>query len=131
MERKEVCKKGFRSLPFSQVIRAGDFVFVSGQTVYNPDTKNVECRGIEKQTEAIIQSLKRMLKDCGGGLEDVVKTTVFLRNASDFEVMNAVYRKYFSGSPPTRTTVGVSLIADVDIEIEAIAHIPKSKKKGE
>ena len=131
MRRKEVCKRGFRSLPFSQIIRAGDFVFVSGQTVYNPDTKNTECKGIEKQTEAVIQNIKRMLKDCGGDLEDVVKTTVFLRNVSDFEAMNAVYQKYFSDFPPTRTTVAVSLIADVDVEIEAIAYILEGREKGE
>jgi 2-iminobutanoate/2-iminopropanoate deaminase len=128
MGKKEVIVKGFASLPFSQVIRAGDFVFVSGQTVYDPDIKRVMCKGIDKQTEMILENIENMLAQSGGTLDDVVKTTVYLRRDSDFSRMNAVFKRYFQDLPPTRTTIVVSLVADVEIEIEAIAYIPRGKQ---
>src|SRR5690606_14496240 len=113
---------------FSQVIRAGDFLFVSGQTAYNPDTKTVEVEGIQEQTELVLKRIKELLEDCGSGLDEIVNARVFLQDASYFETMNLIFKEYFKNNFPTRTTVGVNLIADVKIEIDVIAYSPQRNR---
>jgi 2-iminobutanoate/2-iminopropanoate deaminase len=111
--------------PYSQAVRAGDFVFASGQIPIDPRTGEFVPGGIAEQTEQVLRNLSAVLEAAGGGLEDVVKTTVFLADMSDFAAMNEVYGRYFSeGAPPARATVQAArLPRDARVEIEVIASI--------
>jgi 2-iminobutanoate/2-iminopropanoate deaminase len=108
--------------PYSQGIRANGFVFVSGQVAIDPATQQVITGDIAAQTARVIQNISEILEAAGSGLGKVVRTTVFLKNMGDFIAMNEVYEKYFSASPPARSTVEVSrLPKDVLVEIDVIA----------
>ncbi len=108
--------------PYSQAIKFGNILFISGQIPVNPDTGELIRGNIEDQTVQIIINLKAILESAGMGLTNVVKTTMFLRRLEDFDRVNNVYKGYFVNNPPARSTVGVSrLPRDADIEIEAIA----------
>jgi 2-iminobutanoate/2-iminopropanoate deaminase len=108
--------------PYSQAIRANGFVFVSGQVAIDPATQQVISGGVAAQTERVMKNLSAILKASGTGLEKVVRSTVFLKNMSDFAAMNEIYGKYFSSAPPARSTVEVArLPKDVLIEIDVIA----------
>ncbi len=110
--------------PYSQAIRAGDFLFISGQISLNKDGEMVS-GGIGKQTEVIMRNISAILKEAGGSLGDIVKTTVYLRDIGRFGEFNEVYKGFFQSAPPARATVEVSnLPKGVDIEIDAIAYIP-------
>jgi 2-iminobutanoate/2-iminopropanoate deaminase len=107
--------------PYSQAITAGSFIFVAGQVGINPKSGKVVPRGIRAQTGQAIKNLKAVLA-AGTGLEHVVKTTVFLRNARDYKTMNEVYGQYFVDRPPARTTVqAIPPVGDFLIELEATA----------
>jgi len=109
--------------PYSQAIKVGNFVFVSGQIPIEPETNKVVKGNIEVQTERVIKNIEEILKKAGSSLDNVVKTTVFLRNMKDFEKMNYVYASFFKNKP-ARSTVEVSnLPKGVLIEIECIAVI--------
>lgn len=109
-------------LPYSSAIDAGSFVFVAGQLGVNPADNQV-AEGLEAQTRQALRNVEALLREAGLDLDDVVKTTVFLANVSDFQAMNAVYREHFSEPQPARTTVGVTLPrAGCLVEIEAIAQ---------
>lgn len=108
---------------YSQAVRAGDFVFVSGQIPLNPETGEVVFSDIKEQTERILANIRNILQEAGMGLEDVVKTTVYLMLMDDFSRVNEVYSRFFGENPPARAVVEVSrLPKDVAIEIEAIAY---------
>ena len=108
---------------YSQAVRAGDFVFVSGQIPLNPETGEVVFSDIKEQTERILVNIRNILQEAGMGLEDVVKTTVYLMLMDDFSRVNEVYWRFFGDNPPARAVVEVSrLPKDVAIEIEAIAY---------
>jgi len=109
--------------PYSQAVDAGDFVFVAGQIpVYPPEGKIVE-QSAAGQTRQVIENIKAILAAAGLGLEDVVKTTVFLASMDDFREMNQVYGTYFQNEPPARATVEVSALPlGARVEIEAIAR---------
>ncbi len=108
--------------PYSQGIRANGFIFVSGQVAIDPATQQVITGDIATQTARVIQNISEILEAAGSGLGKVVRTTVFLKNMGDFIAMNEVYGKYFSASPPARSTVEVSrLPKDVLVEIDVIA----------
>ncbi|MCX8119115.1 MAG: RidA family protein, partial [Desulfobacterota bacterium] len=108
--------------PYSQAIRAGDFLFLSGQIPIDPSTGEIVKGKIEDQTRQVLDNLKGILESEGLGMEDVVKVNIFLRDMGQFQAMNQVYASYFPSSPPARSTVEVSrLPRDVDLEIEAIA----------
>jgi 2-iminobutanoate/2-iminopropanoate deaminase len=110
--------------PYSQAIKANGFVFVSGQVAFDPATGNLISGGIEQQTEQVIKNLSAILQAAGTGLDKVVKTTVFLKNMSEFAQMNEVYAKFFKSSPPARSTVEVArLPRDVSVEIDVIALV--------
>ncbi len=109
--------------PYSQGIKAGGFVFVSGQVAIDPATQNVIQGDVKAQTERICQNLKAILEAAGTDLESVVKSTVFLRSMADFAAMNEVYGRYFKNEPPARSTVAVvGLPKDVQVEIDVIAE---------
>jgi 2-iminobutanoate/2-iminopropanoate deaminase len=112
--------------PYSQAVRSGDFVYASGQVGFDPETGAVVDGGIEAQTERVIANIAAVLAAAGLGFGDVIKTTVFLKNMSDFAVMNALYAKAFAPEgvvPPARSTVEVArLPKDGLVEIEVIAR---------
>ncbi len=108
--------------PYSQAIRANGFVFVSGQIPLIPDTGSVVDGDIAAQTHQVMRNLSAILKAAGSGLNQVVKTTVFLSNLEDFSRFNRIYGEYFGEAKPTRSTVQVArLPKEVLLEIEAIA----------
>ena len=107
---------------YSQAVRAGDFIFVSGQIPLNPETGEVVFADITEQTERILVNIRNILQEVGMGLEDVVKTTVYLELMDDLSRVNEVYGRFFGENPPARAAVEVArLPKDVAIEIEAIA----------
>lgn len=108
--------------PYSQAIGFGNLLFISGQIPVNPETGETIKGDIEDQTVQIMTNLKAILESAEMGLQDVVKTTIFLRRLEDYDRVNNVYKSYFKNNPPARSTVEVSrLPKDADIEIEAIA----------
>ena len=114
----------FQGAPYSQAIRAGDFVFVSGQLALRPGDKELTGGAIGEQTEQIFANLRAILEQAGTGLEKLVKTTVFLQNLDDFQGMNEVYARHVGDRPPARSTVEVAkLPSGALVEIEAIAHL--------
>jgi 2-iminobutanoate/2-iminopropanoate deaminase len=110
--------------PYSQAIRAGDLLFLSGQIPIDPTTGELVKGDIRKQTRRVLDNIKAVLESQGLGMENVVKVTVFLKDMGSFGQMNEVYSTHFSSLPPARSTVEVSgLPKDVDLEIEATASI--------
>jgi len=108
--------------PYSQAIKANGLVFVSGQVALDPATQQVVTGDVAAQTERALQNLAGILKAAGTSLDRAVKTTVFLKNMSDFAAMNEVYGRYFMQAPPARSTVEVArLPKDVLVEIDVIA----------
>jgi len=120
--RTEEAPAPFQGAPYSQAIKAGGFVFVSGQVAARPGGSGLAGSTIEEQTEQVMRNLKAILEAAGSGLERIVKTSVFLTDLADFEGMNAVYRRHVGGTPPARSTFQVAALpAGALVEIEAIA----------
>ncbi|MBD3304774.1 reactive intermediate/imine deaminase [candidate division KSB3 bacterium] len=110
--------------PYSQAVRAGDFLYLSGQIAINPDTGDLVTESFAAQVRQIFKNINAVLAAAGAEFSQVVKTTVFLKNMDDFTEMNGIYAEYFPGDPPARSAVQVAkLPKDVDIEIEVIAHL--------
>ena len=110
--------------PYSQAIQAGNFLFLSGQIPLDPKTGELVKGDIRKQTQQVLENIKGILESQGLGMENVVKSTIFLKDIANFNQVNEVYATYFPSSPPARSTVEVAkLPRDADIEIEAIAFI--------
>ena len=110
--------------PYSQAVKVGNLIFLSGQIPIDPVTGSVNFVGVETQTKRILENMKLVLEAAGSSMEKVVKTTVFLKDMNNFKFMNVVYEKYFTANFPARSTVGVaSLPKGADVEIEAIATI--------
>jgi 2-iminobutanoate/2-iminopropanoate deaminase len=108
--------------PYSQAIKANGFVFVSGQIPIDPATGSVITGDIAAQTERVMKNLEAILRAAGSSLAQVVKSTVYLKNMSEFAAMNEVYGRFFKSAPPARATVEVSrLPKDVLVEIDVIA----------
>ena len=114
---------GKSSVPLSPAVRAGDFVYVSGQVPTGPDGK-VVAGGIEEQTRAVLENIKSALALADAGMADVVKCLVILTDAGEFAAFNKVYSTYFPQNPPARTTLEAKLMIDIKVEIEAIAYKP-------
>jgi len=108
--------------PYSQAIKAGGFVFASGQIPIDPQTGQFVAGGIAEQTEQVLKNLSAVLEAAGSSLNLVVKTTVFLADMKEFSGMNEVYATFFSDPPPARATVAAAgLPRDARVEIEAVA----------
>jgi 2-iminobutanoate/2-iminopropanoate deaminase len=108
--------------PYSQAVRAGGFLFVSGQIPLDPATGAVVGGGTADQTRQVLKNLAAILEAAGSGLDKVVKTTIYVTDLSDFGEMNAVYAEFLGDSKPARATVQVArLPKDVRVEIEAVA----------
>jgi len=107
--------------PYSQAIRLGDFLFVSGQIAIDPQTADIIEGDIEAQTEQVLKNIAAIIDAAGMSLQDVVKCTCFLKDMNDFVKFNGVYEKYFGEILPARETVEVSrLPKDVLVEVSAI-----------
>jgi 2-iminobutanoate/2-iminopropanoate deaminase len=124
MAKKQITTKAAASPvgAYSQGLRAGDFVFVSGQGPLDPQTGKVVGETIEEQTARVLENIKAILEAGGATMADVVKVTAHLSDLSLFDRYNRVYASYFPDPKPTRTTVGSQLLG-IMVEIDAIAYI--------
>lgn len=110
--------------PYSQALKAGGFVWCSGQIPIDPATNSIEATTIEDQTRQAISNLKNVLEAAGTSLANVVKTTVFIKDMNDFAALNGVYAEMFGDTKPARSCVEVArLPKDVKVEIECIASL--------
>ena len=110
--------------PYSQAIRAGDFVFLSGQIPLDPGTGQLVAGGIAEQTHQVLKNLGAVLSAAGTSYAGVVKTTVYLADMGEFTAMNEIYGTYFSAPAPARATVQAArLPRDVRVEIDAVAYL--------
>jgi 2-iminobutanoate/2-iminopropanoate deaminase len=120
--RTEDAPAPFQGAPYSQAIRAGGLVFVSGQLALRPGGHELVGEEIAEQTEQVFANLRAILDEAGSGLDRIVKTTVYLRDLDDFQGMNDVYRKHVGDVPPARATLEVSALpSGALVEIDAIA----------
>jgi 2-iminobutanoate/2-iminopropanoate deaminase len=114
---------GTSHVPLSPAVRAGDFIYISGQVPV--DASGTPVGGdIGRQTRQVLENVKAALALAGAELSDVVKTTVWIEDARDFGGFNKAYAEYFPTNPPARTTAESRLMIDIKIEIEAIAYKP-------
>ena len=111
--------------PFTPAVRAGDFVYISGQVPAN-EAGEIVPGGIEVQTRQVMENIKKVLALAGCTLDDVCKTTVWLHDARDFGSFNRIYLEYFAGNKPARSTTEARLMVDARIEIDAVAYRPKA-----
>ena len=108
--------------PYSQIVEAGDLVFLAGQVATDPTALGAYPGGIKPETRALFERIDGLLEQVGLGLQDLVRCTVYLTDFNDFADMSEVFAEYFPQNPPTRTTVGVTRLArNCRIEIEATA----------
>ncbi len=110
--------------PYSQAIRVGNLVFTSGQIPLHPHTGDIVGETAAEQARQVLQNLQAVLQAAGASLQNVVKTTIFLTDLSQFAAVNAVYAEFFPENPPARSTVQVAALPrGVQVEIEAIAIV--------
>jgi reactive intermediate/imine deaminase len=114
---------GGRKLSLSRAIRAGDFVFLTGQVPFK-DGQVMTTGSVEEQTRTVLEDIKATLAEAGCTLADVVKAMVWLRDRADFPGFNAIYGEYFPQDPPARSAVVSELLVDVRVEIEVVAYKP-------
>lgn len=111
--------------PYSHAVRAGDFIYVSGQAAINPQTNEFEVGTVAQETRRTLDNIGSILQAAGAGLEDVVKCSVFLTDVRDFAEMNEVYNEYFGKAKPARTTVQAILPGrGIKVEIDCVAYKP-------
>lgn len=109
--------------PYSQGIKAGDLLFISGQGAIDPKTGRLVGSGIEEQTKQTLTNIKGIVEASGLSMRDVVKVSIFLKSLDDFKEMNETYKTFFPEGPPSRTTVEAKLpLPDMLIEIDAVAY---------
>ncbi|HEY2940660.1 MAG TPA: Rid family detoxifying hydrolase [Gaiellaceae bacterium] len=122
--RTEEAPAPFQGAPYSQAIRSGGLVFVSGQLALRPGADEISGETIQEQTEQVFANLRAILEEAGTGLDRLVKTTVYLADLGDFGGMNEVYARHVGGAPPARATIEVSgLPSGALVEIEAVASV--------
>ena len=110
--------------PYSQAVKFGEIVFISGTLGINPVTGQLADGGVENQTKQSLENLKAVLEASGSSFDKVLKTTVFIKDMNDFPVVNKIYGEYFNVNQPARSTVEVArLPKDGLVEIEAIAFV--------
>ena len=114
--------------PFSHAVRAGDFLFISGQGPIDLTTDQFSFGDIAHETRLTLECVAHILHGCGASLDDVVKCSVFLTHAEDFSGMNEVYAEFFSDNAPARTTLQTGMVAkEMRVEIDCIAYAPESE----
>ncbi len=122
--RTEGAPAPFQGAPYNQAVKTGGLVFVAGQLGLRPGEKELVGPAIADQTEQALTNLRAILEEAGSGLEQLVKTTVFLQDLGDFAAMNEVYARHVGDRPPARSTVEVAgLPSGALVEVEAIAHL--------
>ncbi|NIR47709.1 RidA family protein [candidate division KSB1 bacterium] len=110
--------------PYSQAVQAGPLLFVSGQIAIDPATGDLKLGDIQSQTRLIMENIQTILEEAGVSLDSVVKTTIFMKDMSDFAAVNEAYGSYFKKAPPARAAVEVAALPKgVGVEIEAIAFL--------
>lgn len=110
--------------PYSQAVKSGNLLFVSGQIPIDPATGNLVSGSIEEETHRVMQNLQAILTEAGGDFSNVLKATIFIKNMGDFGKINEVYASYFTGNYPARETVEVACLPkDVNVEISVIASL--------
>lgn len=110
--------------PYNQAVKAGKMIFTAGQIAINPKTNQIDETTIEGQTRQVLLNLKAVLNQAGCDFENVVKSTVFLKDINDFAAMNKIYGEFFTKNPPARSALEVArLPKDAKVEIEAIAAL--------
>lgn len=122
MEKKILTSKTLSAVgPYSLAVEAGGVIFISGQIPLNPATGEIVA-DIQGATRQVLTNLKTLLEENGLSMQHIVKTTIFLKNISDFAAVNEIYGSFFSGNPPARSTVeAAALPKGAPLEIEAIA----------
>lgn len=111
--------------PYSPAVRAGDFIFVSGQVPVDPKT-NQQVRGdIKVETRQVLENIRLVLEGAGASLADVVRCGVYIGNGADFAAMNEVYVEFFGEQKPARSTIVTGFAADIKVEIDCIAYKPQ------
>jgi 2-iminobutanoate/2-iminopropanoate deaminase len=110
--------------PYSQAIKIGDFLFTSGQIPIDPNTGTIITGDIQRETIQVLENLKAIVEEAGATLDQVVKTTIFIKDMNQFTLINEAYARFFPDRPPARSCVEVArLPRDVNVEIEAIVAI--------
>ncbi|MBZ4688210.1 MAG: putative endoribonuclease [Clostridiales bacterium] len=110
--------------PYSQAVKVGNMLYVSGQLPINPENGELINEDVELATKQVMENLKAIIEDAGSNLQNVIKTTIFLKDINQFDKVNVIYGQYFSENPPARVCVEVArLPKDANIEIEAVALI--------
>ncbi|MGI9310089.1 MAG: RidA family protein, partial [bacterium] len=112
----------------SRAVRAGDFVFLTGQIPFGDDGAPMTDGTIETQTHAVLRAISQTLDDAGCALSDVVKANVWLTDRADFAGFNAVYGEYFPTDPPARSAVVSELLVDARVEVEVTAYRPRERE---
>jgi 2-iminobutanoate/2-iminopropanoate deaminase len=121
--RTESAPAPFQGAPYSQAIRFGDLVFVSGQLPVHPASGKLVAGGIGEQTERVMENLKAILEAAGTSLDNALKATIFLADLADFAGMNEVYARYVGERPPARATFQVAALpAGALLEVDIVAH---------
>lgn len=109
--------------PYSPAVRAGDFIFVSGQGPNDPVTNQMSFGDIKHETRVVLNNVKRILEGCGASMADVVKCSVFLSDGNDFAAMNEIFAEFFGDHKPARTTVEAKFaVPRMKVEIDCIAY---------
>jgi 2-iminobutanoate/2-iminopropanoate deaminase len=112
--------------PYSPAVRAGDFIYVSGQGPVDPATDRLSFGDIRHETRLTLANIQRILAGCGAAMADVIKCTVYLADAREFAAMNEVYAEFFGDAKPARTTVEAQMVAPpMRIEVDCIAYKPR------
>ena len=110
--------------PYSQAVKLGNMIYTSGMIPLVPETMQIVEGGVQQQTRQVLENLKVLLESAGSGLENIIKTTVFIKDMNEFPRINEVYAEYFISKQPARSCVEVArLPKDVLVEIEVIAYI--------
>lgn len=113
--------------PYSPAVRAGDFIYVSGQGPVDTSTNQMSFGDIQHETRLVLGNIKKILEGCGASMADVVKCSVFISDGRNFAAMNEVYAEFFGENKPARTTVETKFaIPEMKVEIDAIAYKPKA-----
>ena len=122
--RTEKAPAPFQGAPYSQALKAGGFVFVSGQLALRPGDPDIRGNTIQEQTEQVFANLRAILEEAGSSLDKLVKTTVYLIDLAEFQGMNEVYARHVGDPPPARATIEVAALpSGAKLEIEAIAEL--------
>jgi 2-iminobutanoate/2-iminopropanoate deaminase len=110
--------------PYSQAVKLGNVIYTSGMIPLVPETMQIVEGGVQQQTRQVLENLKQLLESAGSSLDNVIKTTVFIKDMNEFPKINEVYAEYFNTKQPARSCVEVArLPKDVLVEIEVIAYI--------